>query len=195
MERTAPSAEEIVSDFLQPTVPKVSGEPCYETIHIIHKILQENAALVNSNAVGGAHGHLAPVLTPGHYQQVTGHVFAHSVHPGPPPPNPRAFLLQKYLQASRDNYFVVLYNYKVYASTDRALVKQIISAFDEQFYKAIRDGIVGYRNRTSANFLYHLYGNCCQIILTMVTESEANVAKPFDPAASIMDKLLVGIPL
>eukprot|EP00957_Ditylum_brightwellii_P195338 14883266-Ditylum_brightwellii.AAC.1 len=105
MVRTAPSVEEIVNDFPQPTVPNVSGEPIYETIHIIHKILQENAVLVNSNAGGGAHGHLALVLTPGHYQQVTGHIFAPSMHPGRTPQNPRAFLLQQDLQAGRDNYF------------------------------------------------------------------------------------------
>eukprot|EP00957_Ditylum_brightwellii_P136907 10441137-Ditylum_brightwellii.AAC.1 len=63
MARTVPSAEEILADFPQPTVPKVPKEPTYEAIHIIHKILQENAASVNSNAGGGAHGHLALVLT------------------------------------------------------------------------------------------------------------------------------------
>eukprot|EP00957_Ditylum_brightwellii_P110177 8404085-Ditylum_brightwellii.AAC.1 len=69
MARTALSAEEIVGDFPQPTAPKVSGEPSYETIHIIHKILQENVASVNRDAGGGAHGHLTLVLTSGHYQQ------------------------------------------------------------------------------------------------------------------------------
>eukprot|EP00957_Ditylum_brightwellii_P072573 5515048-Ditylum_brightwellii.AAC.1 len=66
----------------------------YETIHRIHKILEENATLVYSNLGGGAHGHLALVLTPaGHYQQVTGHVFTTPNRPGPNPPNPQAFLL------------------------------------------------------------------------------------------------------
>eukprot|EP00957_Ditylum_brightwellii_P043909 3329945-Ditylum_brightwellii.AAC.1 len=91
MARTAPSTEETLADFLQPTLPKVSGEPTYETIHIIHKILQENAASINSNAGGGAHRHLALVLTPGHYHQVTGRVFAPPTHLGPMPPYPQAF--------------------------------------------------------------------------------------------------------
>eukprot|EP00957_Ditylum_brightwellii_P044381 3367516-Ditylum_brightwellii.AAC.2 len=59
MTRTAPTVEEILSDFSQPTVPKVSGGPSYKTIYIIYKILQGNSASVKSNAGGGTHGHLA----------------------------------------------------------------------------------------------------------------------------------------
>eukprot|EP00957_Ditylum_brightwellii_P052527 3983478-Ditylum_brightwellii.AAC.1 len=187
MMRTAHTAEEIVSDFPQPTVPMVSGEPSYETIHIIHNILQENAALVNNNAEGGAHGHLSFVLTPGHYQQVTGHIFIQPAHPGPTPPNPRAFFLQQDLQTGRDNYFAALYNFQLYANMDKALVKQIMPTFDERFYKAIRDGIVEYRNRTVADFLHHMYRNYSQITLTMITKSEANMAKPFNLVALIED--------
>eukprot|EP00957_Ditylum_brightwellii_P144434 11002056-Ditylum_brightwellii.AAC.1 len=62
-----------------------------------------------------------------------------------------------------------------------------MSAFDERFYKAIKDGIVGYCNKTAAHFLHHLYGSYGQITLTMITKSEANMAKPFNPAAPIED--------
>eukprot|EP00957_Ditylum_brightwellii_P036603 2773455-Ditylum_brightwellii.AAC.1 len=88
MARTAPTAEEIMSDFPHPTVTRVTKEPMHGTLHTIHKLLQENAASVHSNASGGAHGHLALVLTPAHYQQVTGHLFNPPVHPGPNLPNP-----------------------------------------------------------------------------------------------------------
>eukprot|EP00957_Ditylum_brightwellii_P049384 3746888-Ditylum_brightwellii.AAC.1 len=185
MTRIAPSAEETIADFSQHTVPKAPGEPIYKTTHIIHKILQENAASINSNAGGGAHEHLALVLTPGHYHQVTGHVFAPPTHPGPTPPNPRAFFATQDLQAQRDNYFAALYAYKVYHATDKALVKQKLSAFDERFYKALRDRLVGYRNRTVANFLHHLYGNYGQITSTMITKSEKHMATTFNPGLPI----------
>eukprot|EP00957_Ditylum_brightwellii_P078280 5951935-Ditylum_brightwellii.AAC.1 len=89
MTRKAPTVEEIINDFPHPTVPRITGEPTYDTIHTVHKILQENAASTHSNKGGGAHGHLALVLTPGHYQQVTGHAFAAPAHPGLNPKNPR----------------------------------------------------------------------------------------------------------
>eukprot|EP00957_Ditylum_brightwellii_P173964 13244567-Ditylum_brightwellii.AAC.1 len=62
-----------------------------------------------------------------------------------------------------------------------------MSAFNERLYKAIHNGIWGYRNRRAANFLHHLYGNYGQITSTMITESDTNMAKPFDPAAPIED--------
>eukprot|EP00957_Ditylum_brightwellii_P095988 7313642-Ditylum_brightwellii.AAC.2 len=87
MVRTALTVEDTLTDFPQPTIPKVNGEPSYETIHVVHTILQENAIPVHSDKGEGAHGHLALVLTSGHYQQVTGNIFAPPVHPGPTPPN------------------------------------------------------------------------------------------------------------
>eukprot|EP00957_Ditylum_brightwellii_P199596 15215727-Ditylum_brightwellii.AAC.1 len=123
------------------------------------QILQENAASVNSNAGGGTHGHLALVLTPVHYNQVTGHVFVTPTHPRPMLPNPRAFFPTQDLQVQWGNYFAAVYTYKVYHATDKALVKQILTEINEKFYKALRDRLVGYRNRTAAKFLHHLYGN------------------------------------
>eukprot|EP00957_Ditylum_brightwellii_P000356 27398-Ditylum_brightwellii.AAC.1 len=88
MARMAPTVEKFLSDLPPPTVPKVTGEPTYKSIHTIHKILKEYAASVHINLGGGAHGHLALVLMPGHYQQVTGHVFNEpNHHPGPNLPN------------------------------------------------------------------------------------------------------------
>eukprot|EP00957_Ditylum_brightwellii_P003290 249675-Ditylum_brightwellii.AAC.1 len=148
MVRTAPTVEGILKDFPQPTIPRVNGEPSHETIYVAHKTLQENDASVHSNEGRGAHGHLALVLMTGHYQQVTGNIFTPPVHPGPPPPNPQFFLLAQDLQVQRDNYFMALYLHKVYFNMDKALVKQIMTAFDERFYKALRNAMVGYKNHT-----------------------------------------------
>eukprot|EP00957_Ditylum_brightwellii_P065976 5003258-Ditylum_brightwellii.AAC.1 len=125
MARTVPTVEEITSDFPHPTVPGVMGEPTYEAIHTIHNILQENAASIHSNAGGGVHDHLTLVLTPAHYQQVTGHLFNPHIHPGANPPNPCAFLLQHDLQAQRDQYYATLYVFNICRNTDKPLVKQI----------------------------------------------------------------------
>eukprot|EP00957_Ditylum_brightwellii_P114933 8765019-Ditylum_brightwellii.AAC.1 len=70
---------------------------------------------------------------------------------------------------------------------DQAIVKQICSVFDEWFYKALRNGSVGYNNRTAANFLHHMYGNYSQINSTMIIESENKISQPFNPAAPIED--------
>eukprot|EP00957_Ditylum_brightwellii_P133415 10172067-Ditylum_brightwellii.AAC.1 len=142
MTRKALTVEEILHNFLHPTVPKVTSEPAYESIHRMHNILQENAASVHSNLGGCMYGHLALVLTPAHYQQFIGHIFVQPAHPGPNPPNPHAFILQHDLQAQRDQYYSQLHCFQVYKNTNRAIVKQICSAFNERFYKALRNSIV-----------------------------------------------------
>eukprot|EP00957_Ditylum_brightwellii_P153435 11677905-Ditylum_brightwellii.AAC.1 len=133
------------------------------------------------------HGHLVLVLTPAHYQQVAGHIFVQPNHPGPNPPNPHAFILQHNLQAQQDQYYSCLHRFQVYKNTDKAIIKQICAAFDEKFYKALQHGIVGYNNRSAADFLHHMYGNYGQINSTMITESEGKMAQPFNLAAPIED--------
>eukprot|EP00957_Ditylum_brightwellii_P113644 8664168-Ditylum_brightwellii.AAC.1 len=83
---------------------------------------------------------------PGHYQKVTGHVLAAPAHHGPNPPNLRIFLLQHNLQAQRDHYYVELNAFVIYQNTDKTLTKQILSSFDDRFYKALCNDIVGYNN-------------------------------------------------
>eukprot|EP00957_Ditylum_brightwellii_P072114 5481668-Ditylum_brightwellii.AAC.1 len=187
MARKAPTVEEIINNFPHPTVPRITGEPTYNTIHTVHKILQENAASIHSNKGGGADGHLALVLTLGHYQQVTRHVFAAPTYPGPNPPNPRIFMLQHKLQAQRDRYYATLSTFATYRNMIKALTKQILTSFDERFYKVLRYGIVGYNNRTMADFLHCLYGNNRQITLTMIAHLEVKMAQPFNPTAPIED--------
>eukprot|EP00957_Ditylum_brightwellii_P167872 12778822-Ditylum_brightwellii.AAC.1 len=95
------------------------------------------------------------------------------------------FLLAQDLQVQRDNYFVALYSHKVYHNTDKALVKQIMTAFDERFYKALSNAMLGYKNCTVADFLHHLHGNYGQITSTMIIDSEAKMSASFNPAAPI----------
>eukprot|EP00957_Ditylum_brightwellii_P209156 15360579-Ditylum_brightwellii.AAC.1 len=66
MARKAPMVQEIFINFPQSTVPKVSGVPTYEMIHIINKIPKENAASIYNDLGGGGCGQLALVLEPGH---------------------------------------------------------------------------------------------------------------------------------
>eukprot|EP00957_Ditylum_brightwellii_P201369 15325336-Ditylum_brightwellii.AAC.1 len=75
----------------------------------------------------------------------------------------------------RDNYFMALYLLKLYFNMDKALVKQIVPAFDEHFYKALHNAMVGYNNYTVADFLHHLYKNYGQITSTMITDSKAKM--------------------
>eukprot|EP00957_Ditylum_brightwellii_P022958 1732993-Ditylum_brightwellii.AAC.1 len=67
-----PSVEEITKNFCHTILPQIIGQPTYERIYKIHKLLMENAATMDTTVGGGAHGHLGLVLTGQHYLQLTG---------------------------------------------------------------------------------------------------------------------------
>jgi hypothetical protein len=50
--------EDIVASFPHPIIPTVQGDPDYQTIHAIRKLLQENARVIDTHLGGGALGHL-----------------------------------------------------------------------------------------------------------------------------------------
>eukprot|EP00957_Ditylum_brightwellii_P106836 8150585-Ditylum_brightwellii.AAC.1 len=67
----APSVEKITKSFRHTILPQIVGQPTYERIYKIHKLLMENTATMDTTVGGGAHGHLGLVLTGQHYLQLT----------------------------------------------------------------------------------------------------------------------------
>ena len=89
--------ENITDSFPNPTIPKIEGEPRYETIKSVEKLLIENASSVQSTLGGGNHGLLGLILTPEKYQLVTGHTFEAHTNPGALPtllPNATQYQIQ-----------------------------------------------------------------------------------------------------
>eukprot|EP00957_Ditylum_brightwellii_P007305 554938-Ditylum_brightwellii.AAC.1 len=79
----APSVEDISKVFPQTFIPKIPGEPDYKQLYKVHRLLMENAALIDTMIGGGLHGHPGLVITPARYLQLTGRPFAPPQNPGP----------------------------------------------------------------------------------------------------------------
>jgi hypothetical protein len=52
------TVEDVIVSFTHPIPPTVQGEPDYQTIHSIRKLLQANAREIDTHLGGGALGHL-----------------------------------------------------------------------------------------------------------------------------------------
>eukprot|EP00957_Ditylum_brightwellii_P015705 1183985-Ditylum_brightwellii.AAC.1 len=63
------------------------------------------------------------------------------------------------IENERQNHSTALVTFQTYNNWDKALQSQIIAAVKETYIKALRQGIVGYSNRTSYQFLAHLYAH------------------------------------
>ena len=74
--------DKIIDSFPHPTIPKITGRPCYETLKPMHRKINANTASIFTNLGGGQHGYLGTTTKPGYYQTLTGSVFMPPFNPG-----------------------------------------------------------------------------------------------------------------
>jgi hypothetical protein len=61
------TVEDVMASFPHPVLPKVQGEPDYQTIHAIHKSIQANSRAIDTHLGGGTLGHLGLIVSDASY--------------------------------------------------------------------------------------------------------------------------------
>jgi hypothetical protein len=64
------TVEEFMASFPDPVLPKVQGEPDYQTIHATRKFLQENSRVIDTHLGGGTLGHLGLIISDASYAMI-----------------------------------------------------------------------------------------------------------------------------
>jgi hypothetical protein len=72
------TVEDVILSFPYPTLPTVQGEPDYQTIHALRKLLQANAREIDIHLGGGALGHMGLIVSDASYAMI-----AQSTEAGP----------------------------------------------------------------------------------------------------------------
>jgi hypothetical protein len=80
---TASSPEKLIAGFPQSSLPKVTGEPTFEDLKVIRRLLNTNAMSVASYEGGGRHGHLGIFMTNEEYFAIVVDIFPMPNNPGP----------------------------------------------------------------------------------------------------------------
>jgi hypothetical protein len=80
---TASTPDELIAGFPHSSPPKVTGEPTFEDLKVIRRLLNTNAMSVASYEGGGRHGHLGIIMTNKEYFAITVDVFPVPDNPGP----------------------------------------------------------------------------------------------------------------
>jgi hypothetical protein len=80
---TASTPDELIVGFLHSSLPKVTGEPTFEDLKVIWRLLNTNAMRVASYEVGGRHGHLGIIMINKEYLSIAVDVFPVPNTPGP----------------------------------------------------------------------------------------------------------------
>jgi hypothetical protein len=152
---TASTPDELIAGFPHSSLTKVTGEPTFEDLKVIRRLLNTNAMSVASCEGGGRHGHLCIIMINEEYFAIAVDVFPVSNNPGPSAAvvaGMTAAVIAKMTRLYREATQV----YLTYHNVDQAIKKLIIKSFDDAYLNALSDEIVGYANCTSLQLLNQL---------------------------------------
>jgi hypothetical protein len=176
---TAYTPDELIAGFPYSSFPKVTGEPTFEDLKVIRRLLNTNAMSVASYEGGGRHGHLGIIMTKEEYFAITVDVFPVPNNPGPSAAvvaGMTAALIAEMTRLHREATQV----YRTYHNVDQAIKKLIIESFDDAYINALSDEIVGYANCTSLQLLTHLLTYYAMIAPTELTQNYKRLNTPYD---------------
>jgi hypothetical protein len=172
--------DEISVVFPHSSLQKVTGEPTFEDLKIIWRLLNTSAMSVASNEGGGCHGHLGIIMTNEEYFAVVVDVF-----PVPNTPGPSAAVVAGMTAAviaeTTRLHKEATQVYRTYHNVDQAIKKLIIESFDDVYLNALSDEIVGYTNCMSLQLLTHLLTYYAMIAPTELTQNYERLNTPYDP--------------
>jgi hypothetical protein len=175
---TASTPDELISGFPHSSFPKVTGEPTFEDLKVIRRLLNTNAMSVSSYVGGGRHRHLGIIMTNEDYFAID--VFPVSDNPGASPEvvvGMTAAVISELTRLHREATQV----YRTYHNVDQAIKKLILEAFDDAYLNALSDEVVGYATCTSLDLLTHLLTLYSMIAPTELTQNYERLNTPYDP--------------
>jgi hypothetical protein len=147
-----------VSSFLHPFIPTVQGEPDYQSIHTIQKLLQANARNIDTHLGGGSLGHLGILVFEAAYAIVAPTdkncpiVWVNPISPGQEPVViDQGTLVQ--LNVARHSWEEDALTFCAYNNVQQALKKQIITVFEPMYLDILNDYMVGFANITSREMI------------------------------------------
>jgi hypothetical protein len=128
------TVEDIITSFPHPILPTVQGEPDYQTIHAIRKLLQANAKVIDTHLGGGALGHLILIVSDASYAMVTPAtpagptLWVNPKAPGRAPENLDQGTAAQH-SAARHVWEEAVLTFRTFNTVQQALKKQIITVF------------------------------------------------------------------
>jgi hypothetical protein len=176
----ASTPDELIAGFLHSNLRKVTGEPTFEDLKIIRRLLNSNAMSVSSYEGDGRHSHLDLIMTNAEYFVITTNVFLPPDNPGP------SATIVTGMTAVQISETVLLHTaetrvYCTYHNVDQTFKKNIIDVFEDPYLNVLSDDIVGYVNYTSLQILSHLLTYYTMIAPTERTQNYERLNTPYDP--------------
>jgi hypothetical protein len=177
---TASTLDELIAGLPHSSLPKVTGEPTFEDLKVIRRLLNTNAMIVASYKGGGRHGHLGIIMTNEEYFAIAVNVFTVPANPGPSATVVAGMTASIIAETTRLHQEAKQV-YRTYHNVDQAIKKLIIESFDDAYLNALSDEILGYANCTSLQLLTHLLTYYAMIAPTELTQNYKRLNTLYDP--------------
>jgi hypothetical protein len=177
------SVDKILQSFPLQDVPPLVGEPTFDSINSLHRILKANAASVPSALGGGVLGHLALVIPPTEYATLCPTPFTTPINPGPTPVHAIAGATAAQLAAEDRLHTESLRIWNLYQNTDKALKRQLLSTVESIYVRALSNRNTGFANVTTLALIQHLLRVHGRITAHDLEENFTRFKKPWDPNA------------
>jgi hypothetical protein len=155
------TVEDVMASFPHLILPKVQGEPDYQTIHATRKFLQANSRAIDTHLGGGTLGHLGLIISDASYVMISPTtneeptLWVTPNTPGRAPATTDGTAAQ--ISAARHIWEEDVQTYRTCTSVQQALKKQIISVFEPMYLDILNDKMVGYSNISERGMLDHLF--------------------------------------
>jgi hypothetical protein len=162
---------DVVARFPHPILPTLQGEPDYQTIHAIWKLIHANAQAIDTHLGGGALGHLCLIVSDAVYA-----IFAPTdkngpilwVNPTAPVRTPAVIDqgMAAQISPARYSWEEAVLTFRTFNTVQQALKKQIITVFEPMYLEILKDDMVGFTNITAIEMLDRFFTliwqhHCC----------------------------------
>jgi hypothetical protein len=180
----ATSVEKLVESFPHPHIPAIEGQPNYETITDVTRLLNANAASIYSELGGGNYGHLSITLSTASYATLSPTPFIEPANPGTTPiipPLATAAIIGQTVRDHEENLRI----WRQYNNVNAALKQQLISAISNIYIRTLQDRHTGFANVSTRELIEHLLRTYGNITPTDLAENDLRFKAAYDPAEPI----------
>ena len=178
------SVEEIISKFTVKHLPKIDGEPTYESINQWMQLLYANAATLPTTLGGGRHGHIGMIMQPALYATLSTVAYNTPTDPGPLPIF-RSTDTDQARQETSNEFYENKRVFENHFNMDQALKLLIIEAIDAVYIDERRDRYTAFLNVSARDLMNHLLHRYGKITATDMKENKQKMEEPIDTSEPI----------
>jgi hypothetical protein len=190
------TVEDVIASLPHPILPTVQGEPDYQTIHAIRKLLQTNSRAIDTHLGGGTLGHMGLIVSDVSYAMIAPAteagptLWVSPTAPGQAPANTDGTAAQ--ISAARHIWEEGVQTYRTYTSVQQEFKNKIINGFEPMYLDVLNDDMFGFANISARAMLDHLfttYGNITTVYLENNFEHLRRAWDPQQPVESLFKQI------